>query len=88
MDTCNFVKESEAVNSVNMRQAYPLIVLSICVDKLHGFSDLCVYKLIFFGRFDMAYRDKNFKIKDSLHQETCQLQHLVSKTMLLVTTWP
>ena len=29
----------------------------------------------------MAYLDYIFKIKASLHQETCQLQHGVSKTI-------
>ena len=72
-DTCNFVTESEAVKSVNVKQTYPLIVLSICIDKLHGFTDLCVYKLIFFGRFDMASARRKRESKNT-KQETKRLR--------------
>ena len=43
----------------------------------------CIYAT-FFGRFDMAYLNYIFKIEATLHQETCQLQHGVSKTMMLM----
>ena len=36
------------VNSVSVKQVYPLIVLPNCIDKLHGYTD-CVYKLDFSG---------------------------------------
>ena len=44
-----FVTESETVNSVSVKKAYPLITLPICIDNIHGYTDLCVYKLDFSG---------------------------------------
>ena len=34
--------ESEMVNSVSVKQAYPLFELPICIDKVHGYTDLYV----------------------------------------------
>ena len=68
----NFVSESEMLISVGVKKPYPLIALPICIDKIHGYTDLCVYL------------DYIFKIKASLHQETCPLQHGVSQTMILI----
>ena len=41
-NTRNFVTESEMVNSVSVKQAYPLIALPICIDKIHGYTDVRV----------------------------------------------
>ena len=38
-NTCNFVTESEMVNSVSVKQAYPLFALPICINKIHGYTD-------------------------------------------------
>ena len=44
-NTCNFVTESEMVNLVSVKQAYPLIALPICIDKIRAYTDLIVCKL-------------------------------------------
>ena len=46
-NTCNCVMESEMVNSVSVKQAYPFIALHISIDNIHGCTDLCVNKLDF-----------------------------------------
>ena len=35
--------------SVSVKQAYPLIALPLCIDKLQSYTDLCVHKLEFSG---------------------------------------
>ena len=69
------------VNSVIVKRAYPLIALPICIDKIHVYTALrlCVYKL------DLTWLILiKFKIKASLHQETCQVQHGVLQTIILI----
>ena len=48
-NTCYSIKESSMVNSVSVKQAYPLIALPISIDKVHIYTDLCVYKPDFSG---------------------------------------
>ena len=48
-NTRNYVTELEMVNSASVKQAYLLNALPICIDKLHGYTDLYVYKLDFTG---------------------------------------
>ena len=82
--TSNFVTESEMVNSVSVKQSYPLIALPICIDMIHGYTGLCVYKLGFSGELTWFILIIFLKKKASPYQETCQLQHGVSKTMVLI----
>ena len=37
------------VNSVIVKQAYLLIAMPISIDKVYGYTDLCVYKQDFSG---------------------------------------
>ena len=37
------------VNSVSVKQAYPLIALPISIDKVHIYTDSCMYKQDFSG---------------------------------------
>ena len=41
-NTCNCVTKSEMVNSVSVKQAYPLFALPISIDKIYGNTDLYV----------------------------------------------
>ena len=80
---CNLVLESQMVNSVSVKQACPLIALPFCIDHIQSYPDLCAYKLYFRG-FGMAYLYLFLKIQTSLHQETRQLQHGISKTITII----
>ena len=83
-NTCNCVTESEMVNSVSVKQAYPLSALLICIDKVHTYTDLCVYEQDFSGDltwFILIRLDRGVITPRNMSASTWG-------TMILITVFP